>query len=310
MSVKSSQMHAGDFLESLPIGEAIVLVAYIYIPRLIYKQVALMEPSQESDLQILTPEFREEVTRDSRQHGVVIKLSTEEPRYPRTVTLRRKVRIADTTMAADQLTYFMDEKEKQMQLLMRGKLANSAALSTELFPLNFRPMGQRGERPITREVEQEAWEGIRQVRTIPSSPRASVATESTPLNRIIWDPQPFLILVPKKRYWDFLSVAATVLQLDAVSIQVSEKQITISRTPMGELNHKGAFLEILCSLSLSDSESFPTIGEVVEMKEPFPKRPLPGPSALHSIREILQDAENRGEEPPWWIPRLPPPPRS
>lgn len=310
MSIQASQMHARDSLESLPIGEAIVLVAYIYIPRLIYKQVALMEPSQESDLQILTPEFREEVTKDSRQHGVIFKLNTEEPRYPRTVTLRRKVRIADTTMAADQLTYFMDEKEKQMQLLMRGNLTNSAALAIEFFPLNFRPLGFRGERPITREMERESWEDIRLGRSIPGSPRVSPVRELTPLNRTIWDPQPFLILVPKDQYFDFLGNAVAVLQLDAVSVQSKANLLSFTYLPMGELNHKGAHLEILCSLSLNDLGYIPTLDNLVEAEEVPPQRPLPGPFALQTIREILQDAAVRGEEAPWWVPRMPPPPRS
>lgn len=310
MSLSLPDSNARGSGETWPIGGTIVLVAFVYIPRLIYRQVALMEPTQESDLRLLSPEFREKVTQGYRPPGVAISHETSGPTRNRRSTRRRYLAVPFTVLAADELTFYMDKTEEEMQRRIRGKLTNSAALSTELFPVNFRPMGRRGERPITREVEREAWEDIRQGRTIPSSPRVSVATECTHLNRTIWDPQPFLILVPEKRYWDFLSVAATVLQLDAVSIQISAEQISISPTPMGELNHKGAFLEILCSLSPSDSGSFPTIGKVVEMKEPSPKRPLPGPSALQSILEILQDSAARGEEAPWWVPRLPPPPRS
>jgi hypothetical protein len=291
---------------------------HIFVPRPIYRQAAILEPVEEGDLEIFPPDMLEKIKAGLRE--------PEPPMAQGTPMGGPDRPVFSPSLSPLELDAVLEGQASELLAKVRGRMSNSASLMQEWVPVNFRPEGQRGERPLTRDEEYQAWESLRETRvgrsltTRPGEARGTLtATEShsytrrpvtkerLALTRLVWDPQPFLVIIRTEELYPWLATARQVLQLQAVKVECNDREILTTPLAFGNLDLECAWIDLRGVVRLGDLGSFPTLESVQTMALPECSLPLPGLQGLRSIQDALEEGGRHGEGDLWW--EVVPPPQ-
>lgn len=297
---------------TFPIESLRILRTNLYIPRAMYRRTSLVEAVDEKDLQVFKPEFRDRIRMSLTPPTDPV--TAERPLGPRSVPV-----IGGPALGADQIEALMDAEAGRLESLVRGRLSESASLVQEYIPLNFRKEGLRGERQLSRMEEATSWEQIRRTSKSMSTTSegrtrmtesffygpGAVTKSEISLSRVIWDPQPFLLVVPAESVPALLSTCSTALQMRGYLAKVDGPNIQLQPRRWASLDIGGAFLEVRASLPLMDLGSWPTLDGLKEAVQMLGSLALPGREAVEEVLEVLEQILEFGEELVWWIPSLP-----